>query len=58
MKDKKAIGPDGRSTETLKALDDQNVDMITNLCNIIYNSGIIPTDLEHVVFVAILCKSI
>ena len=35
MKDKKAVGPDGLSTDTQKALDDQNVDMITNLCTII-----------------------
>ena len=53
MKDKKAAGPDGLSTETLKALDDQNIDMITDLCNTIYNSGIIPADLKHSVFVTL-----
>ena len=53
MKDKKAAGPDGLSTETMKTLDDQNIDMITDLCNTIYNSGIIPTDLKHSVFVTL-----
>ena len=53
MKDKKAAGPDGLSTETLKALDDQNIDMLTDLCNTIYNSGIIPTDMKHSVFVTL-----
>ena len=57
MKEKKATGPDGLSTEALKALDDQNVDMITDLCNTIYNSGKIPTDLKHSVFVTIPKKS-
>ena len=32
MKDKKAVGPHGLSTETLKALDDKNVDITTTLC--------------------------
>ena len=53
MKDKKAAGPDGLSTETLKALDDQNIDIITDLYNTIYNSGIIPADLKHSVFVTL-----
>ena len=57
MKEKKATGPDGLSTEALKALDDQNVDMIIDLCNTIYNSGKIPTDLKHSVFVTIPKKS-
>ena len=53
MTGKKAAGPDELSTETLKALDDQNVDMVTDLGNTRYNSGIIPTDLKHSVFVTL-----
>ena len=53
MKDKTAAGPDGLSTETLIPLDDQNIDMITDLCNTLYNSGIIPVDLKHSVFVTL-----
>ena len=44
----KATGSDEISTELLRALDDQNIDVITNLCNIIYNSGGIPTDLKSI----------
>ena len=29
----------------LRTLDDQNIDVITNLCNIFYNSGVITIDL-------------
>ena len=56
MKDMKEAGPGGLSTETMKALDDQNIDMITDLCNTIYNSSIIPTDLKYSVFVTLLRK--
>ena len=38
----KVTGADEISTEMLRALDDENIDVITNLCNIIYNSGVIP----------------
>ena len=37
----------------LSAPDDQNIDAITNLCNIIYNSGVIPTDMEHSIFITL-----
>ena len=39
MKDGKATGPDELPAEALKALDEQNIEIITSLCNIIYNSG-------------------
>ena len=55
-KAKKAIGPDGLSTETLKTLDEQNVEMITGLCNIICNSGTTPKDLKHPIFVTLTKK--
>ena len=46
MKDGKATGTDELSAEVLKALDEQNIEIITSLCNIIYNSGMIPTENE------------
>ena len=36
MKKAKATGSDEISTEMLRALDDENIDVITNLCNIMY----------------------
>ena len=54
----KAIDSDEISTEMLRALDDQNIDVITNLCNIIYyNSGAIPTDLKQSIFITLPKKS-
>ena len=37
----------------LRALDDENIDVITNLCNIISNSGVIPTDLKQSIFITL-----
>ena len=51
MKDGKATGPDELPTEALKALDEHNIEIITSLCNIIYNSGMIPTEMKHSVFI-------
>ena len=53
MKRIKATGSDEISTEMLRTLDDQNIDVITSLFNIIYNSGVIPTDLEQSVFITL-----
>ena len=53
MKNGKATGLDEISTEMLKALDDCNVTAITKLCNIIYNTGYIPTELEKSIFITI-----
>ena len=36
----------------LKALDEQNIEIIS-LCNIIYNSGMIPTEMKHSVFITL-----
>ena len=41
----------------LRALDDENIDVITNLCNGIYNSGVIPTDLKQSIFITLPKKS-
>ena len=51
MKDGKATGTDELPAEALKALDEQNIEIITSLCNIIYNSGMIPTEMKHSEFI-------
>ena len=51
MEDGKATGPDELPAEALKALDEHNIEIITSLCNIIYNSGMIPTEMKHSVFI-------
>ena len=53
MKDGKATGTDELSAEALKALDEHNIEIITSLCNIIYNSGMIPTEMKHSVFITL-----
>ena len=57
MKKGKATGLAEISTEMLRALDDENIDVITNLCNIIYNSGVIITDLKQSIFITLPKKS-
>ena len=57
MKKGKTTGSDEISTEMLRALDDENIDVITNLCNIMCNSGVIPTDLKQSIFITLLKKS-
>ena len=53
MKDGKATGPDELPAEALKALDEDNIEIITSLCSIIYNSGMIPTEMKHSVFMTL-----
>ena len=53
MKRGKATSSDEISTEMLRALDDQNIDVITNLCKIIYNGRVIPTDLKQSIFITL-----
>ena len=53
MKNGKAPGPDELSTEALKAIDEYNIDIITDLCNTIYNSGFIPVDMKQSIFVTL-----
>ena len=57
MKKGKATGSDEISTEMPRALDDENINVITSLCNIIYNSGVIPTDLKQSMFITLPEKS-
>ena len=42
----KATGRDELPAEALKALDEHNIEIITSLCNIIYNSGMISTGMN------------
>ena len=53
MKSEKAIRPDDIPIEALMALSEDNTDLITNLCNIIYNSGYIPMEMRKSVFLQI-----
>ena len=43
MKDGKATGTYELPAKPLKAVDEHNIEIITSLCNMIYNSGMIPT---------------
>ena len=47
------MGTDKISTEMLRALDEENLDSLTQLCNIIYDSGHIPTEMDPSIFVTI-----
>ena len=49
----KATDPDELPAEALKALDEHNIEIITSLCNIIYNNGMIPTEMKHSVFITL-----
>ena len=50
MKNGKATGPDVLPAESLKALDEHNIDILTRLCNIIYNTGYIPTEMKQYLY--------
>ena len=41
----------------LRAFDDQNINVITNLCNIINNRGFIPAHLKQSIFITLPKKS-
>ena len=53
MKRGKATGPDEISTEILAALDSNNLNLITETCNDIYETGFIPKDMRQSIFVPI-----
>ena len=55
MKNGKATGPDDIPAELLKALDGTNNEIMTILCNTIYNSGQSPSEMKQSIF-AILPK--
>ena len=51
MKNGKAAGSDEISIGALKAFDEYNLEVVTELCNTIYNSGYIPTDMKQSTFI-------
>ena len=51
LKNGKAAGIDEIKSEHLKALDEDSLEHITQLCNNIYNTGEIPKDLRHSLFI-------
>ena len=53
MKNGNATDPDDLAAEALKSLDEHNIDIITTLCNIIYNTGYTPTEMKQSIFVPI-----
>ena len=57
MKSGKAIGPDDIPMEALMARSEDNTDLMTNLCNIIYDAGYIPMELRKLIFIPIPKKS-
>ena len=50
MIDGKATGPDRLPAEAFNAFDDYSNNSITDLCSIIYNSGVIPVEMRHSLF--------
>jgi len=53
MKKLKAPGPDNITTESLKALDEDNIKTLTAICNKIYSTGYIPSDMLDSTFITI-----
>ena len=53
MKNGKATGPDDLPAEALKSLDEHNIDIITTLWNIIYDTWYIPTEMKQSTFIPI-----
>ena len=53
VKDGKAGGRDEVAVEMLKAMEEQGIERITDLCNIIYNTGNFPRDLKESMFITL-----
>lgn len=49
----KAVGPDQITTELIKLIDEDNVNILVELFNVIYKTGIIPTEWLKSTFVAL-----
>ena len=50
MKCGKASGNDNIATEIIKALDDEGIKKITELCNLVYDTGYLPPDMSSSIF--------
>ena len=46
MGTRKAPGPDGVTAEQLRALDEESIIALTDICNDIYETGYIPGELR------------
>ena len=57
LKNGKSPGIDGIRGEELKALDENGINIITEICNEMYESGTMPKDLRHSSFVTLPKKS-
>ena len=53
MKSGKAGGNDDISTEMLQALNEQGIKKITALCNIVYQTEYIPSEMNESIFVCL-----
>ena len=53
MKTGNALGPDGIATEMIEALEEFGVNILYDLLNEIYDTGIIPEDMSKSIFIAL-----
>ena len=57
MKCGKAIGNDDIATEIINALDDEGIKKITELCNLVYDTGCLPPGMNSFISVGLLKKA-
>ena len=49
----KSSGNDDIATEMIKALNDEGIKKITELCNLVYDRGYLPPDMSSSIFVTL-----